>query len=305
VKKYKVHIGMGLALIGVGALAFLQPYIDPYYLQVALYLGINLILALGLHFLCGYTGQFSLGHAGFMSIGAYSAAFLSLHFFCAWPDPIRFMLSLLFSGFVSGCFGWLLGLPSLQLKGDYLAVTTLGFGEIIRVVIQNLDVLGGARGLGSIPKWTGIFPVFGLLILGIGLLHFLISSTYGKGFLAVRDDEVAAQAIGIHVTRYKVVAFVISAVFAGIGGALYAHLVTYITPSQFGFMKSIELAAMVILGGTGNAVGVMISVTVLTVLPELLRGFAQYRMVVYALSLVVVMIFRPKMRFWERKKSLC
>jgi branched-chain amino acid transport system permease protein len=188
----------------------------------------------------------------------------------------------------------LVGIPSLRLKGDYLAIVTLGFGEIIRVVIQNLDFLGGARGFTGIPKLSNFFWVYAVVALLMYLLSNLIRSTYGKGFLAVRDDEVAAEAMGINSTRYKVVAFIAGAFFAGIAGGLYAHFVTYINPSQFSFVKSIEIVVMVIIGGMGHNIGVFISAVLLTVLPEALRPIAQYRMVIYSLALVVIMIARPQ-----------
>lgn len=295
-----MKLGPKLTVAGLLALAgflgfFLEGGLNPYYLQLLIYIGINITLAMSLNLINGFTGQFSLGHAGFMSIGAYTMAYVSTHLTPGWEmaHPI-FWVVLIVSGGVSALAGFLIGLPSLRLKGDYLAIVTLGFGEIVRVVIQNLEVLGGARGYTSIPRVTCFFDVFAAAILCCAVVFFLINSTYGKGFLAVRDDELAVQSVGISATRYKVTAFVISAFFAGVAGALYAGYITYITPGQFGFMKSFEVVVMVIVGGMGSIPGVVISTILLTLLPELLRAASQFRMVIYAMALVGLMLWRPQ-----------
>jgi branched-chain amino acid transport system permease protein len=282
------------AAIGI---SFLQPYMSPYYYQIIIYIGINIILASSLNLINGLAGQFSLGHAGFMAIGAYTSAVvtsaLQLSSGSAVNYPL-FLLALVCGGFASSVCGLLVGIPSLRLRGDYLAITTLGFGEIIRVIIQNLDFLGGARGFTGIAKLSDFFWVYSIVAVLIFLVYNVLNSTYGKGFLAVRDDEVAAEAIGISATRYKVTAFVAGAFFAGIAGGLYAHFVTYINPSQFGFLKSFEIVVMVVVGGMGSIVGVILSAIVLTILPEALRTVAQYRMVIYSLLLVLIMLARPR-----------
>lgn len=271
--------------------------INPYYYTIIIYIGINIMLASSLNLINGFAGQFSLGHAGFMAIGGYTAAYLT-SVMQAEPGTvggnIMFLAALLIAGLVAAIFGVLVGIPSLRLKGDYLAIVTLGFGEIIRVIIQSLDFLGGARGFTSIPKFTNFAWVFCMAAVLIFIISNLVRSTYGKGFLAVADDEISAEAMGINSTYYKVVAFVTGAFFAGMAGGLYAHFVTYINPSQFGFVKSIELVVMVILGGMGNTVGVILSAMLLTILPEALRAIAEYRMVIYSLTLVVIMITRPQ-----------
>ncbi len=271
--------------------------INPYYYTIIIYIGINIMLASSLNLINGFAGQFSLGHAGFMAIGGYTAAYLT-SVMQAQPGTvggnIMFFAALLIAGLVAAIFGVLVGIPSLRLKGDYLAIVTLGFGEIIRVIIQSLDFLGGARGFTSIPKFTNFAWVFCMAAVLIFIIANLVRSTYGKGFLAVADDEISAEAMGINSTYYKVVAFVTGAFFAGMAGGLYAHFVTYINPSQFGFVKSIELVVMVILGGMGNTVGVILSAMLLTILPEALRAIAEYRMVIYSLTLVVIMITRPQ-----------
>ena len=289
-----------LLLLAVVAVSILitqfESSFNAYYFQIIIYIGINVILASSLNLINGFTGQFSLGHAGFMAIGAYTAAVITsnLGATSGAMGTLIFLMALITAGLVASFFGLLVGIPSLRLKGDYLAIVTLGFGEIIRVIIQNLDFLGGARGFTGIPKLTNFFWVFAVVAVLLYLMSNLIRSTYGKGFLAVRDDEVAAEAMGINSTHYKVVAFVAGAFFAGIAGGLYAHFVTYINPSQFSFVKSIEIVVMVIIGGMGHNIGVFISAVLLTVLPEALRPIAEYRMVIYSLALVVIMISRPQ-----------
>ncbi|HEX2897241.1 MAG TPA: branched-chain amino acid ABC transporter permease [candidate division Zixibacteria bacterium] len=298
-KLFSYHYRSVLLFAAV-ALAFIvtlfESNFNAYYYQIIIYIGVNIILASSLNLINGFTGQFSLGHAGFMAIGAYTASVITSQM-GATPGiagGFIFLLALLTAGVIASFFGLLVGIPSLRLKGDYLAIVTLGFGEIIRVVIQNLDFLGGARGFTGIPKLTNFFWVFAVVAVLMYILSNLMRSTYGKGFLAVRDDEVAAEAMGINSTRYKVVAFIAGAFFAGIAGGLYAHFVTYINPSQFSFVKSIEIVVMVIIGGMGHSVGVFISAVLLTVLPEALRPIAEYRMVIYSLALVVIMISRPQ-----------
>lgn len=286
-----------LAILFSLGVSLLQSSINPYYFQVIIYIGINIILASSLNLINGFAGQFSLGHAGFMSIGAYTASLTTMHLHASAGNPqgfIIFLIALILGGMVAALAGLLVGIPTLRLRGDYLAITTLGFGEIIRVVIQNLEFLGGARGLVGIPKISDFFWVYSFVAITIYIITHLIRSSYGKGFLAVRDDEVAAQAMGINTTKYKVIAFVTGAFFAGIAGGLYAHFVSYINPQQFSFIRSIEIVVMVIVGGMGNIIGVVLAAVVLTILPEALRGVAEYRMVIYSLMLVVIMITRPQ-----------
>lgn len=293
----KPKILLFAALVTCLLVSQLADQMNPYYYTIIIYIGVNVILASSLNLINGYAGQFSLGHAGFMAIGGYTSAYLT---FILKVEPgtlsgnLLFLVALLIAGLVAAVFGILVGIPSLRLKGDYLAIVTLGFGEIIRVIIQSMEFLGGARGFTGIPKMTNFAWVFCLGAILIFMITNLVRSTYGKGFLAVADDEISAEAMGINSTYYKVVAFVTGAFFAGMAGGLYAHFVTYINPSQFGFVKSIELVVMVILGGMGNTVGVMLAAALLTILPEALRPIAQYRMVIYSLTLVVIMITRPQ-----------
>jgi branched-chain amino acid transport system permease protein len=287
-----------LALIGV--VAFFADSYNPYFLDIAVGCGINITLAVSLNLINGYTGQFSLGHAGFMGIGAYTAALLTtglgvglLPLFGnqGW---LLFAAALLAGGLAAALAGLLVGVPSLRLKGDYLAIVTLGFGEIIRVLIQNIDAVGGSRGLIGIPGYTNLFWTYGIAAVAVYVVWALVNSTYGRGFIAVADDEIAAEAMGINTTRYKITAFLVGAFFAGLAGGIYAHFKQYIAPQGFGFDRSIEIVVMVILGGMGNTAGVIVAAILLTVLGEMLRQFGDFRMILYSLAIIVLMILRPQ-----------
>ena len=295
--------------VAFGAAWFSRSY-NPYFLDIALTCGINITLAVSLNLINGYTGQFSLGHAGFMALGAYSSAMVTTNFggtllpLVGGQTWLLFPLALYVGGLVAALAGLLVGGPSLRLKGDYLAIVTLGFGEIIRVILQNVNAVGGARGMIGIPDYTNLFWTFGLAAITIYTVWALVNSTYGRGFIAVSDDEVAAEAMGINTTRYKIMAFVVGAFFAGLAGGVYAHFKQYIAPQGFGFDKSIELVVMVILGGMGNNVGVIIAAVLLTVLTESLRKFGDYRMILYSLLIIVLMITRPQGLFtWTGKRK--
>lgn len=276
--------------------------LDPYFLNILLDVGINIILASSLNLINGYTGQFSIGHAGLMAVGAYTAAGITTllgpsilpHIGGAGAAGGFFFVALLAGGFAAALAGFLVGAPSLRLKGDYLAIVTLGFGEIIRVLLQNMDSVGGARGLSGIPPWATFGWVYVWVAITIYTVLTMIHSTSGRGFLAVRDDEIAASAIGIDTTHYKVSAFVIGAFFAGVAGGLYGHSKQFINPEGFGFMKSVEIVVMVILGGMGNMTGVILAAIILTLLPEVLRPVAAYRMILYSLLLIVMMLVCPR-----------
>ena len=309
----KPHLALLAGLLLAFGVSAFSDRIDPYYLDVLTGIGINIILAVSLNLVNGYTGQFSLGHAGFMSVGAYLAAAVSLYLGpkllgedggTAWQQGLLFFGALLAGGLSAALAGLIVGVPSLRLKGDYLALVTLGFGEIIRVVIQNVEVLGGALGLNGIPPYTTIFWVLAVVAVTIFVVYCLVHSTYGRGFLATNDDEVASEAVGLNTTRYKIVAFVIGAFFAGVAGGLYGHFKLTITPTGFDFTRSIEIVVMVILGGMGNTLGVILAAILLTLLPELLRPIAEYRMVIYSFLLIVLMLARPQGLFNFRLPSL-
>lgn len=297
------HLYLLLALLAAFGVSYFSDHIDPYHLDVLTGIGINVILAVSLNLVNGYTGQFSLGHAGFMSVGAYLAAattlFLGPRFLgeeggALWQQGLLFCGALIAGGLSAAVAGLIVGVPSLRLKGDYLALVTLGFGEIIRVIFQNVESLGGALGLNGIPAYTSIFWVLAFVAITVFTVTCLVNSTYGRGFLATHDDEIAAEAIGLNTTRYKIAAFVIGAFFAGIAGGLYGHFKMTITPSGFDFTKSIEIVVMVILGGMGNTLGVILAAILLTLLPELLRPIAEYRMVIYSALLIALMLVRPQ-----------
>jgi branched-chain amino acid transport system permease protein len=258
-----------------------------------------------LNLINGHTGQFSLGHAGFMAVGGYTAAAFTLALANTVPPaamPMVFLGALILGGLTAALAGLAVGVPTLRLRGDYLAIVTLGFGEIIRVILQNLDCVGGASGLKGIPGCTNLFWAFALAAVTVFVVACLVNSTYGRGFIAVHDDEIAASAMGINPTRYKVTAFVTGAFFAGIAGGLYAHHKQFLSPTGFDFMKSIDIVVMVILGGMGRTAGVIVAAILLTLLPEFLRGFAEYRMIIYALLIIVLMIARPQGLFSFKKK---
>jgi branched-chain amino acid transport system permease protein len=309
------HLYLIAALLGAFGLSYFSDRIDPYYLDVLTGIGINITLAVSLNLVNGYTGQFSLGHAGFMSVGAYGAAAVSIYLGpklfgddggTTLQQNLLFLGALLTGGLAAAVAGLVVGVPSLRLKGDYLALVTLGFGEIIRVIIQNVEVLGGALGLNGIPAYTTIFWVLAVAAVTVFTVTCLVNSTYGRGFLATKDDEIAAEAVGLNTTRYKIVAFVVGAFFAGAAGGLYGHFKMTITPTGFDFTKSIEIVVMVILGGMGNTMGVILAAILLTLLPEVLRPIAEYRMIIYSLLLIILMILRPQGLFnfkYGRAKS--
>lgn len=278
--------------------------LNKYLSQIFIPIGINIILAVSLNLTAGFLGQLPLGHAGFMSVGAYAAALFSIH--TNLPAGISFPLSLVVGGIVAAIFGVVIGLPALRLKGDYLAIITLGFGEIIRVIILNMpNITGGAYGLKGIPKETTVISAFVCVVITLFLIHALIKSRHGRAIISIREDEIASEASGIPTTYYKVTAFSISAFFAGIAGGLYAHYIGILDPADFGFMRSVEILVMVVLGGLGSTIGSVVAAGALTVLPEMLRGFSEYRMVVYSLLLILVMVFKPSGLFGRYDFALC
>ncbi len=286
-----------LAITVAAVVSYFSAQFNRYYLGIVIDVGINIILAVSLNLINGHTGQFSLGHAGFMAVGGYSAASFTIALSKILPPaamPFVFVVALALGGLAAAAAGLAVGVPTLRLRGDYLAIVTLGFGEIIRVILQNMDCVGAASGLKGIPGFTNFFWAFALAAVTVFVITCLVNSTYGRGFIAVHDDEVAASAMGVNPVRYKVTAFVIGAFFAGIAGGLYAHHKQFLSPTGFDFMKSIDLVVMVILGGMGRTAGVIVAAILLTLLPEFLRGFADYRMIIYSLLIIGLMITRPQ-----------
>lgn len=336
-----------LAAIGFALLMkmVIRTSVDDYKAKLILDIGINCVLAVSLTMVNGFTGQFSMGHAGFMAVGGYASGIVTYYVSMrVWGTGEAqgsklsgilvmeglpwvtsgdglFLLSLLVGGLVSAGLGALVGLPSLRLKGDYLAIVTLGFGEIVRVMIQQTNPVlgspeevaataiwklpthvGGSLGFSGIPTYSSLFWVY--LAVGITLIvaYRLKTGTFGRAFLAIREDEIAAEAMGVNTTRYKVWAFVIAAFFAGVAGGLFSHtLGVGLSAEAAGFMKSFDVIIMVVLGGLGSISGAMAAAVVVTLLPEALRSVAEYRMVIYALALILIMIFRPQGLFGVRE----
>ncbi|MEO5616716.1 MAG: branched-chain amino acid ABC transporter permease [Candidatus Eisenbacteria bacterium] len=319
--------------------ALLPRAMNPYHMQVVMLCGINVILAVSLNLINGFTGQFSIGHAGFMAVGAYTSAMFTLQIGQRWAAALValgvpavaaeggvLLTATILGGLAAAVAGYLVGLPSLRLRGDYLAIVTLGFGEIIRVLILNVEAVGGARGLPGIPGWSSFFWVGAGVTAVVLVSRHLAHSTHGRALFAIRDDEIAAESLGVDCTRYKVFAFVLGAFFAGVAGGLFAHYLSYLNPSTFTFIKSIEVIAMVVLGGMGSISGSALAAVVLTLLPEVLRPVSQsftsfvnlvlgsftdarlplkdYRLVLYALMLIVLMITRPQGLLGTREFSL-
>ncbi len=282
-----------LALIGAGV-------IDDYVMATIALICINIVLAVSLNLITGFTGQFSLGHAGFMAIGAYATAILSN----AVDGPLGFLGGLLAGGVLAAVVGFLIGLPTLRLRGDYLAIATLGMAEIIRVVFVNLDsVTNGAAGL-TVPQnmdWTWFFI---LTVGSVLLIRNFLRSRQGRDAIAVREDEIAAESIGVDTTRAKVLSFTIGAFFGGIGGGMYASYFYFIKPDLFGFLKSIDILVIVVLGGLGSLSGSIIAAILLALISTLLQSFTEIRMILYALLLVIIMIFRPEGLMGSRELSL-
>ena len=311
----------------------LVPLVGPFYEKLLMDIGINCLLAVSLNLVNGFTGQFSIGHAGFMAVGGYVAGAVTYYgSFVLWGSPavhggfmgggdLLFLAGCIVGGLVAAGAGYLVGLPSLRLRGDYLAIVTLGFGEILRVLLQQTgDVifvpakiqeasaltlatsLGGALGFNGIPFYTTVFWVYVMLGLLLIVAFRLKESSEGRAFLSIRENEIAAEAVGIDTTRYKVRAFVLAAFFAGIAGALFAHETgTTLNPRELGFQKSFDIVIMVVLGGMGSISGALLAAGLLTVLPELLREFADWRLVVYAVTLIVMMRVRPQGLFGIRE----
>ncbi len=318
-----ILVGFALAValqLSIGPLA------GPFAVKLLMDIGINIILAVSLNLVNGFTGQFSIGHAGFMAVGGYVAGAVTYYgSFLLWGSAqvhagwlskgdLLFVGGCLAGAVVASAAGWVVGLPSLRLRGDYLAIVTLGFGEILRVMLQRSgDVLtdaasvrqaspvtlatslGGSLGFSGLPYYTDLFWVYLFVTITLVVaLHVKFSSS-GRAFLSIRENEIAASAVGINTTKLKVRAFVLAAAFAGIAGGLFAHEVgTSLNPRELGFQKSFDIVIMVVLGGMGSVSGAVLAAIVLTLLPEALRSFSEFRMPIYALALILMMILRPQ-----------
>ena len=251
---------------------------------------INIILAVSLNLVTGFTGQFSLGHAGFMSIGAYVCAIINLHM----NSTAGFLVGTLAGALMATIVGIIVGIPTLRLKGDYLAIATLGMAEIIRVLFLNMEITNGAAGLNGIPRFTNWLWLFLFTAGTIIFINNFIKSSHGRACISIREDEIAAESMGINTTKYKVMAFAIGGFFAGIAGALYSSYFYFVKPDLFGFLKSIDILVIVVLGGMGSLTGSVIAAVALALISTFLQSFTAVRMIVYAALLVVIMIFRPQ-----------
>lgn len=306
------------ALMGRGGLfGFGLPY---YYAEIINLTGISIILAVSLNLITGFTGQFSIGHAGFMAVGAYSSVFMSVYYSQAaeqWltsivgttlAQSLVFLGVIIFGALIAALAGLVVGIPSLRLRGDYLAIVTLGFAEIIRIIILNIDGVGGATGFrGAVAPFEGrpIIPLYanfvwigGFAIITIVVVYNIVHSDIGRALISIREDELASEAMGINTTRYKVLAFVISSAFAGIAGAMFGHFRQFLHTNDFQFIRSIEIIIMIVLGGMGSITGSVLGAIVITILPELLRKLPGdlygYRLVIYSALLILIMLTRPQ-----------
>ena len=253
-----------------------------------IFAGINIILAASLNLINGYTGQFSLGHAGFMAVGAYVGVVLTTNFQMAFP------VALLAGDVTAGLLGALIGLPTLRLRGDYLAIATLGLGEIVRIVIINVPYVGGAAGFKGIPHHTDFTWVFFLMLATLFIIKNFVNSRHGRACLAIRENEIAAESMGVNTTVYKVLAFTIGAFFAGVAGVLFGHNMYILSPASFTFMQSFNILIMVVMGGLGSMTGSIAGALVVTFLSAALASFPNARMIIYALALILLMFYRPQ-----------
>ena len=272
--------------------------INSYYKGIITLALINIMLAVSLNLIVGFTGQLCLGHAGFMSIGAYVSAVLTQ------KAGMPFIVSIFLGAIIACIFAALIGYPTLKLTGDYFAITTLAFCEIIRIIIMNIDLVGGARGFTGIPRETNFTLAFLFMVITVIVIYNIIHSSQGRAMLSVRENEIAAESMGINAFKYKMIAFIIAAFFAGLAGGLYAHYMGYIQPASFDFNKSIDYLTFVVFGGMGSLSGSIIATIVLTFLPELLRGLGEFRMLIYPLALIILMIFRPQGLLGDKEVSL-
>lgn len=272
--------------------------INSYYAGIINLTLINIILAVSLNLIVGFTGQLCLGHAGFMSIGAYVSAVITQ------KAGMPFIVSIIIGAIIACVFAAAIGYPTLKLTGDYFAITTLAFCEIIRIVIMNIDSIGGARGFTGIPKKTNFTLAFFFAVITIVIIYNIIHSSQGRAMLSVRENEIAAQSMGINAFKYKMMAFIIGAFFAGLAGGLYSHYMGYIQPASFDFNKSIDYLTFVVFGGMGSLSGSIIATIILTFLPELLRSMQDFRMIIYPLALIILMIFRPQGLLGDKELSL-
>lgn len=286
-KGFWLSVLLSFILFTVVQLLLTGGILNSYYENMIIFMGINIILAVSLHLIIGITGQFSIGHAGFLAVGAFASAVITMKL------EMPLFAALLVGGIVAALAGLLIGIPTLRLKGDYLAIATLGFGEIVRIVFLNIDYIGGASGM-QVSHLTTWPWVFGCILVTILVIRNFTNSSHGRACISIREDETAADAMGINTTYYKVAAFVIGAFFAGIAGGLWAHNFYIIQPSNFGFLKSFDILIFVVLGGLGSLSGAVLAAILLTIVSTFLQDYPETRMLFYSLILIVMMIYRPQ-----------
>lgn len=289
-KKNLLILGSIIATFAIVQVLRDMDIIGSYYEITMALICINIILATSLNLITGFTGQFSLGHAGFMSIGAYVCALIVINY----PTVYGFLGGLISGGLAAAFVGVLIGLPTLRLKGDYLAIATLGMAEIIRVIFLNLEITNGAAGLAGIPQMVNWWWMFFFAVITVVIINNFLKSSQGRACISIREDEIAAESMGINSTKYKVMAFALGAFFAGIAGGLYATYFFFLKPSLFGFMKSVDMLVIVVLGGLGSLTGSVVAAILLTIMTTALQQFTAVRMILYAVILIVIMIFRPQ-----------
>jgi len=290
--RYAINTALLVLFLIVGQLVMGSGILPRAHSNNIIQVGFFIILAVSLNLSTGYLGQLPLGHAGFMAVGAYTGAIFWRS--AILPGYASVAVGLFLAGVVAAVFGIIIGIPALRLRGDYLAIITLGFGEIIRVLINNIPgITGGAQGLLGIPRYSSFIVVYICVILACAVIHTLMKSRHGRAILSIRENEIASESCGIQTTYYKVMAFAVSAFFAGVAGALFAGNLGILVPGEFDFMTSINILMIVVLGGMGSMAGSVIAAAILTSLPVLMQGLAQYRMIIYALMLIIVMIFKP------------
>lgn len=278
-------IGIFLVILA----AYLLGFVNSYHENTIMNIGINMILAVGLNLVVGYAGQFSLGHAGFMAIGAYVTALVSQ----AIPGPLGFMVGMLAGAVITGLVALLVGIPTLRLRGDYLAIATLGVSEIIRITIMNLKITNGAAGIAGIPNNVTWITLYVFIVITTLVTVNYIHSSPGRATIAVRSDEIAAESVGVNTTKYKLIAFITGAITASMAGALYAGYFGVINPSQFTFQKSIDILIIVVFGGIGSVTGSFVAAIVLGLLNTFLSSLGQLRMIIYAIAIIVIMVWKP------------
>lgn len=291
-------LGAALVVYAIVQSLITVEFIGAFWLLNIVLICINIILSSSLNLINGFTGQFSIGHAGFMAVGAYLSAVLSVKM------QMPFIVSILAGAMGAGLLGFVIGLPTLRLRGDYLAIATLGLGEIIRITILNIPYVGGASGFMGIPRHTTFTWVFFIMLFTLFFIKNFVNSSHGRACISVRENEIAAEAMGVDTTKYKVIAFTIGAAFAGVAGSLFSHYFYIAHPASFTFMRSFDILTMVVLGGLGSQTGAITGAILLTFISAALASYPEWRMVFYSLSLIILMLYRPQGLFGNKELSL-